>query len=121
MNPAKNGRPLSEMEGNALTELKHGLDFLTLVIGRNSKEEVLKFLLGSGCHLIDVVYAKGSVKSGYVRDMLGLVPEEKKVVITCLVSGSLSDRLLEQLAERFKLDKPNTGIAFVVPVDRLSV
>ncbi len=104
-----------------MSDHKYGVDFLTVIAARNHKEEILKLLLNSGCHLIDVVYAKGSVQNGYFRDMLGLVPEEKKVMVTCLVAGNLSDRLLEQLIEKFNFDKPNTGIAFIVPVDKLSV
>ena len=104
-----------------MTEFKCGVDFLTLITSRNKKEEILKLLLDSGCHLVDVVYAKGSVQSGYFKDMLGLVPEEKKIMITCLVAGNLSDELLDQLVKKLNFDKPNTGIAFVVPVDRLSV
>lgn len=104
-----------------MSETKYGVDYLTLITGRNKKDEILKFLLSSGCHLIDLVYAKGSVKTGYFKDMLGLVPEEKKIMITCLIAGNLTDHLLEQLVKQFNFDKPNTGIAFVVPVDRLTV
>lgn len=104
-----------------MTEVKYGVDYLTLITGRNKKEDILKFLLGSGCHLIDVVYAKGSAQSGYFKDMLGLVPEEKKVMITCIVAGNLTGEILDRLVNQFNFDKPNTGIAFVVPLDRLSV
>lgn len=97
------------------------VDFLTVIAGRKHKEEILEFLLASGCHLIDVVYAKDSVKSGYFRDMIGLVPEEKKVMITCLVAGNMTSQLLDMLVTEFNFDKPNTGIAFVVPVDKLSI
>lgn len=104
-----------------MNEINYGVDFLTLITSRNKNEELLKFLLDSGCHLIDVVYAKGTVQSGYFKDMLGLVPDEKKIMITCLVAGNLSDKILDQLVEQFNFDKPNTGIAYVVPVDRLSL
>ena len=104
-----------------MNEIKYAVDFLTIITSRSKKEELLKFLLESKCHLIDVVYAKGSVKTGYFKDMLGLVPEEKKVMITCLVEGYLTNKILDQLKEQFNFDKPNTGIAYVVPVDRLSV
>lgn len=104
-----------------MTEFECCIDFLTLIAGRKHKDEILKFLLDSGCHLIEVIYAKGSVQSGYFKDMLGLVPEEKKIMVTCLVSGNLSSLLLEQLITKFNFDKPNTGIAFIVPVDKLSI
>lgn len=104
-----------------MTNFEHGIDFLTLIASRKYKEDILKLLLDSECHLIDVVYAKGSVKNGYFKDMLGLVPEEKKVLITCLVADNLSSKLLDQLVTKFNFDKPNTGVAFVVPVDKLSL
>ncbi|NLL05261.1 MAG: hypothetical protein GX270_05625 [Clostridiaceae bacterium] len=100
---------------------KSCVDFFTLVADRSNKEGILKLLLDSRCHLIDVVYAKGSVQSGYFRDLLGLVPEEKKIIITCLIASDLSSKLLEELVLKFNFDKPNTGIAFVVPVEKLSV
>ncbi|WP_097015849.1 hypothetical protein [Anaerocolumna aminovalerica] len=104
-----------------MIEFEYGIDFLTLIAGRKYKDEILKLLLNSECHLIDVVYAKGSIQTGYFKDMLGLVPEEKKVLITCLIADNLSAKLLEQLVTKFNFDKPNTGVAFVVPVDKLSL
>ncbi|MDU6264592.1 MAG: hypothetical protein E6600_08795 [Anaerocolumna aminovalerica] len=104
-----------------MIEFEYGIDFLTLIAGRKYKDEILKLLLNSECHLIDVVYAKGSIQTGYFKDMLGLVPEEKKVLITCLIADNLSAKLLEQLVTKFNFDKPNIGVAFVVPVDKLSL
>ncbi|GAA4655271.1 hypothetical protein GCM10023142_24090 [Anaerocolumna aminovalerica] len=104
-----------------MIEFEYGIDFLTLIAGRKYKDEILKLLLNSECHLIDVVYAKGSIQTGYFKDMLGLVPEEKKVLITCLIADNLSAKVLEQLVTKFNFDKPNTGVAFVVPVDKLSL
>lgn len=104
-----------------MTECNNCIDFLTLVADRKLKEEIIKLLLEYRGHLIDVVYAKGSVQSGYFKDMLGLVPEEKKILITCLIARTISEQLLEQLVLKFNFDKPNTGIAFVVPVEKLSV
>lgn len=104
-----------------MTDLLNGAEFLTIIVGRKKKDEILKLLLESKCHLINVVYAKGSVKTGYFKDMLGLIPEEKKVMITCIIRGDLSNKLLEQLNTQYNFDKPNTGIAFIVSVDKLSV
>ncbi len=97
------------------------IDYITVIAARKYKDDVLKLLLNSGCHLIDVVYAKGSVQTGYFKDMLGLVADEKKILITCLLASNLTPQLMEQLVIKLNFDKPNTGIAFVVPVDKLSV
>ena len=47
------------------------------------------------------------------------LPEENKVVITCLLTRGQSDAVLRMLVEKFDFDKPNTGVAFTVPVDRM--
>jgi len=104
-----------------LTKSKSCVEFLTIIAGRKHEDEILKLLVESRAHLINVVYAKGSVESGYFRDMLGLVREEKKVMIACIVTSDISDKIFEQLVSKFNFDKPNTGIAFVVPIDKLSV
>ena len=98
-----------------------GIEFLTIIAARKYEDEILKMLVEEKGHLINVVYAKGSVPSGYFRDMLGLVQEEKKVMITCLVTSDVSAQVFEQLLTKFEFAKPNTGIAFAVPVDMLSV
>ncbi len=105
----------------ALMESDYSIDYLTVIAARKYKDDVLKLLVNSGCHLIDVVYAKGSVQSGYFKDMLGLLPDEKKVLITCILTSNLTPPLMEQLVTKLNFNKPNTGIAFVVPVDKMSV
>jgi nitrogen regulatory protein PII len=104
-----------------MTETKNSVEYLTIITSRNYKDKILKLLLELKCHLIKVVYAKGSVKSGYFKDMLGLVPEEKKVMISCIVTSDIAGKLLEQLVTKFHFNQPNTGIAFTIPVDKLSV
>ncbi len=97
------------------------IDYLTVITARKYKDSVQKLLLDSGCYLIDVVYAKGSVQSGYFKDMLGLVADEKKVLITCILKSNLTPQLMEQFVTKLNFDQPNTGIAYVIPVDKLSV
>lgn len=97
------------------------IEYLTVIAARKNKDNILKLLVNSGCHLIDVVYAKGSVHSGYFKDMLGLVPDEKKILITCIVTSDLTPQLMKQFVTELNFDQPNTGIAFVIPVDKLSV
>lgn len=97
------------------------IEFLTLIAGRKQKDALLDALSEAGGRLVNVVYGKGSAKSGYLRDMFGLVPEENKVVITCLLPGEKSDAVLNMLVSKFHFDQPNTGIAFIIPVEKLSL
>ncbi len=98
-----------------------GIVFLVLIAGRKQKEELLQALSEAGGRLINVVYGKGSVKAGYLKDMLGLIPEENKIVVTCLLAGDKTDGIFDMLVTKFHFDKPNTGIAFTIRVDKLSV
>ncbi len=104
-----------------MTGTEYGIDFITIIASRKHKDALTEFIVNSECHLVNVVYAKGSLKADYLEDMLGLVPDEKKVMITCLIAGNLSGQLLDQLNRKFGFNKPNTGIAFVIPIDKLSV
>lgn len=104
-----------------MSQFAHSIDFVTLITNRLHKDDIIDLLMSCGCHRIEVVYAKGSLKMGYFKDMLGLVPEEKKIMITCIVAGNRTDHLFEALISKFHFNEPNTGIAFVVPVDKLSV
>lgn len=97
------------------------IDYLTVIAARQYADDVLKLLLDSGCHLIDVVYAKGSVRTGYFKDLLGLVTDEKKVLITCILTSNITPLLMEHFVTKLNFDQPNTGIAFVIPVEKLSI
>ncbi len=97
------------------------IEYLTVISDRKRAEELLEALRGAGCHLIHSEYAKGSATTGYFSDMLGLMPEEKKIVITSLLTSAASKTVLKLLETDFDFDKPNTGIAFTVPVETVSL
>lgn len=98
-----------------------GIEFLTLIAERKHKETLLNALSNEGAKLINVVYGRGSVKkSSSLMDVLGFVPEEHKVLITCLIPCKKTDTVFDMLIRDFKFDKPNTGMAFTVPVEMLS-
>lgn len=93
---------------------------MVLVAGRKQKDDLLSMLHESGIRLINVMYGKGTVKAGYLTSLLGLVPEENKVMIICVTTSNKSDAALVSLAEQFNFGEPNTGIAFTIPVDKMS-
>lgn len=93
------------------------LEFLTIIAGRKQKDTLTESLSAEGGRLITVMYGKGSVRSDYLRDMFGLVPEENKVVITCLLPCNKSEAVFNMLVNKFHFDKPNTGIAFTIPIN----
>ena len=93
---------------------------MVLIAGRNLQDKLMTVITENGGHVVNVFYGKGSVKSGFIMDMLGLVHEKNKVLITCLISDSEADTIFDILAADFHFDKPNTGIAYTIPVESLS-
>jgi hypothetical protein len=93
---------------------------LAVIVERKQKNDLIERLSEAGGQLISAIYGKGLVKAGYLREALGLVPEDNRVVVTCLLPSEESGPLLDTLIAQFGLDKPNAGAAFTVPVEKLS-
>ena len=93
---------------------------LMLIAGRNHYDALLSAMPEKGARVINTIYGKGSVKASYLMDAFGLVPEENKVVISCLIPSDKLDAMFAMLDEQFHFNKPNTGIAFTIPVEKLS-
>lgn len=93
---------------------------MVVIAGRKQKDRLLAALCEKGGHIISTFYGRGSVKAGYLKDVFGLVHEEHKVLITCLVSSEEAGAIFDMLTEEFDFNKPNTGIAYVIPLEKLS-
>ena len=103
-----------------MREVVNMVSFLVVIAGRKQKKELLKAISENGGRALHIEYGQGSVKASYIQDAFGFVPEEKKVVISCLLSNRRADDMLKMLAEQFDFNKPNTGIAFTIPVNKLA-
>jgi hypothetical protein len=101
-------------------EITHNIMHMVLIAGRKQKDKLLKALSETGGHFINIYYGRGSVKASYLMDTLGLVQEQHKVLITCLCSLKEADAIFDMLKTDFCFDKPNTGIAYAIPVEVLS-
>ena len=97
------------------------IEFLTVIAGRKWKTPLLDALTEAGALLMHTAYGRSSVYSGSFLELLGLVPEEHKAVITCLIPRDKVDKALDMLESRFSFNKPNTGIAFTIPIEKLSL
>ncbi|MDR1934249.1 MAG: hypothetical protein LBS49_01410 [Candidatus Accumulibacter sp.] len=93
---------------------------LVVIIERKRKDKLIAMLSEAGGQLINTMYGKGLVKAGYLREALGLVPEDNRVIVTCLLPSEESGPMLDALVDKFGLDKPHAGTAFTVPVEKLS-
>lgn len=96
------------------------LVYLSLIAERKMKTALLDAMSESGGRIMHSMYGRGSVRASQLREVFGLVVEENKVLITCLLSREKADIVLQMLVDKFDFNKPNTGVAFTIPVDRLS-
>ena len=94
--------------------------YMVLIAGRRQEDELLDALSTKACHIITIVHATGSVQASVLLEVFGLVPEENKTLITCLASKEESDQIMDMLVADFGFDKPNTGIAYTIPVESMS-
>ena len=97
-----------------------GIFHLVLIAGRQQKDHILSALSKKGGHIINVIFGSGTIKATTLMEMLGLVQEREKVIITCLASNEEAGAILSMLTDDFGFDKPNTGIVYTIPVGKLS-
>jgi hypothetical protein len=93
---------------------------LTVIVERKQKSELIGMLSEAGGQLITAIDGKGLVKAGYLREALGLVPEDNRVIVTCLLPNEESGPLLDTLGEKFGFGNNAASIAFTLPVEKLS-
>lgn len=95
------------------------LKYMVLIAGRKMKDRLLTALAECGGNLCNFYYGRGSVKASFLMDAFGLVPEENKIIITCLAPDNEIDAIFDMLVKDFHFNKPNTGIAYTIPVEKL--
>ena len=94
--------------------------FLVVIADRKKKSALLEALCKMGCKMANCFYAKGSVNASAFADAFGFAPEEHKLVLTLLMPREKTEAALALLTDQFHFHKPNTGIAFTIPVEGLS-
>ena len=99
---------------------KTGLKYFVIIAEHKMKKKLLTLLGDHGAHGIDTVYAHGSMSPGAIAAAFGFEAEQNKVIITCLVRGDEAVTLMDTLYHDYRFSKPNTGIAFTVPVEGLA-
>ena len=91
-----------------------------VVISNPKRQDVYTSLLKDhGARGIGVVYGHGSANVGALARAFGFENLQEKILITCLVSTQNAKELIDIFYRDYSFDKPNTGIAYCVPVEGL--
>jgi len=94
--------------------------YITIIANRKAKDSLLKSLAKAGLKIVDSYYGRGVAKANDFRHAFGFVVEQQKIVITGLIKEIQRDSIFEMLDTEFEFSKPNTGIAYSIPLDKLS-
>jgi len=94
--------------------------FMVIIGERERRDELLHALSALHIHLINIIYGKSTVTDTLWQSALGVVHENNRVVITCLLADEHTGEVFQLLREQFNFDNPNTGIAFTMPVGKLA-
>ncbi len=96
------------------------IQHLVLIVDQKKKDTFLTLLYEYGAHGVDVVYGHGSVSPHAFLAAFGFEAEKNKAVITCLMKKERVEALMRVLYTEYRFDKPNTGIAYSIPVEGLA-
>ena len=96
------------------------LQYFILIAEQKKKNKFLSLLGDYGAHGIEVVYGHGSMSPGAIAAAFGFEAEQGKVLITSLVKTESAKKLIDVLYNDYNFNKPNTGIAFAIPVEGLA-
>ncbi|MBQ9162666.1 MAG: hypothetical protein IJX74_05260 [Clostridia bacterium] len=96
------------------------LQYLVIIAEQKKKNKFLTLLSEHGARGIETVYGHGSMSPSAIAAAFGFEAEQSKVLISCLVKSENARELINVLYTDYNFNKPNTGIAFCIPVEGLA-
>ncbi len=95
------------------------LQYFALICNPKQKEKFYSLLKEYGANAINTVSAKGSVTKSVLAQAFGLDATDKKLFMSSLLPTEKAEELIKVLYEKYNFQKPNTGIAYTIPVEGL--
>ena len=97
-----------------------GLQYFVIIAEQKKKNKFLTLLNDHGARGIETIYGHGSMSPSAIAAAFGLEAEQGKVLIACLIKSEDARELIDILYNDYNFKKPNTGIAFGIPVEGLA-
>ena len=96
------------------------LQYFVIIAEQKKKNKFLTLLSEYGARGIETVYGHGSMSPSAIAAAFGFEAEQGKVLITCLIRTDNAKKLIDVLYNQYNFSKPNTGIAFSIPVEGMA-
>ena len=101
--------------------MSSNLQYYYLICDKKKKKKFIELLISYEAVFIQTNYARGSAKAGAFAKAIGFETEEHKVVLTAFVPTEKAIKLTEELKDKYDFKGSNTGMAFSIPVESLSL
>lgn len=95
----------------------NSLQYFVVIAEQRKKDKFLSLLSEYGARAIETVYAHGSMSPSVIAAAFGFEAEQGKALISCLLKSEKARELIDVLYNEYDFSKPNTGIAFGIPVE----
>ena len=97
------------------------IQYVVLITDLKNKDKFLSLLADFGGRAIGSMYGHSSVSGNSLTRAFGFDIEKSKILLSCLMTTEKAEKLINELYNKHNFDKPNTGIAFTVPVEGIIV
>jgi nitrogen regulatory protein P-II 1 len=94
-----------------------GYNAIFVVLPRGTAEHVMNVAKEAGAQGGTILFARGT-GTYEAKTFLGLTIDIAKEVLFVLIEEKDTERILQAMVEAGHLEKPGTGIAFVISVDK---
>lgn len=98
----------------------NSLQYFVIIAEQKKKDSFLSLLTDHGARVIETVYGHGSMSPSVIAAAFGFEAEQGKVLISSLIKSEQAKTLIGVLYNEYNFNKPNTGIAFGIPVEGLA-
>ncbi|MEA4884472.1 MAG: P-II family nitrogen regulator [Clostridia bacterium] len=94
-------------------------DLIVTIINKGWADEIVQASRRAGAEGGTILYGRGTGVHERMRFLGVLIEPEKEVVLT-LIPHELTDQVLQAIVESGHLEKPGTGISFVLDVSKIA-
>ncbi len=99
--------------------MNSNLQYLVIISKTKLKDKFMKLLTENNGKGVITIYGKGSVSSNVLAQSFGLDSDTTRLILQCLITTESAKNVLQILIDKFNFNKPNSGIAFTIPVEGL--
>ncbi|WP_067075168.1 P-II family nitrogen regulator [Methanoculleus horonobensis] len=97
----------------------YGNELIITIVKRGWSEPVLAAARGAGAEGGTILLGRGT-GIHEVKTLLGIAIEPEKEIILTVVAADRTDTVLDAIVAAAELDQPGMGLAFVLPIRRIT-